>query len=79
MGAFQYEYWTVKITYPTGTCTVEYKGKNRESVVRQIERDRKQSNSEENLQKPWLKRMDQILNVDYTTLKLDRIGYQRRF
>ena len=79
MTTFQFEWWTVKIKYSTGIYTVEYKGKNKESVLRQIEKDRKQSNSEENLQKPWLERMDQILDVDYDSLTLNRKGYQRRF
>lgn len=79
MGSFEYEWWTVSIRFPAGVCVCEYKGKSKESVIRQINREIKQSNSKENLELPIWKQKQQILQVYWETLKLDRKGYQRLF
>lgn len=46
MTKFHYEWWTVEIKFHTGVLVCEYKGKCKESVIRQIKRDFEESNSE---------------------------------
>ena len=75
--SFNYEWWTVEITDEAGTLTWEFKGKNREGVVRQVEKAVKDSNSEENQRKDVWHRKPRIIGVNWETLKLDRTGYQR--
>ncbi len=77
MKAFNYEWWTVSIRFTTGTVTCEFKGKNKENVIRQIKRSFKASNSPENLNAHWWEYQNQMIEVYWDTLKLDRIGYQR--
>ena len=79
MSKFHYEWWTVNIKYPTGTRCREYKGKNKDGVIKQIKKEIKYTNSPENLNKPILFQDARIVSVDWDTLKLDRIGYQRKF
>lgn len=68
---FNYEWWTVSIKSTTGVDTWEFKGKNRENIIRQITKEVKAVNS--------VKRgfVPQIVEVYWNTLKLDRIGFQR--
>lgn len=66
MKTFEYEWWTVNIYFLTGGCKCEFKGKSRETVVRQINKYIKDNR-------------DEILSVDWTSMELDRKGYQRRF
>lgn len=78
MTKFHYEWWTVEIKFHTGVLVCEYKGKCKESVIRQIKRDFEESNSEKNLNcKYWWEQKDQMLEVYWDTLKLDRIGFKR--
>ena len=44
MTKFHYEWWTVEIKFHTGVLVCEYKGKCKESVIRQIKRDFEESN-----------------------------------
>lgn len=77
--SFQYEWWTVQMTVEgNGVMTAEYKGKSREHVVRQIEKEIAFTNSDKNLSAGW-KRQNRILDVFWNTLTLDRIGYKREF
>lgn len=77
-GSFQYEWWTVQMTVEGhGVMTAEYKGKSRDHVVRQIERDVAFTNSEKNLTADVWHRQNRILDVFWGTLELDRVGYQR--
>lgn len=73
---FEYEWWTVKIRFATGTVPCVYKGKNKESIIKQIEREVKRSNTPENLQ---TMRYMPIKEVFWDTLTFDRKGYQRLF
>lgn len=77
MAKFNYEWWTVEVRFDCGTIVCEYKGKNKENVIRQIKKDFKDTNSQENLNAPWWKRRNQMVEVYWETLELDRIGYQR--
>ena len=77
MGSFQYEWWTVDIRSETGRLTWEFKGKNKDSVIKQIEREIKRRDSEKNLAKDCWHREARILEVYWDTLTLDRTGYQR--
>lgn len=65
MANFQYEWWTVDIRYRVGICSTEFKGKNRDSVIRQIKKEEASD--------------DLIIEVLWDTLQMDRKGYQRRF
>lgn len=77
MSNFHYEWWTVRILDTTGWCTWEFKGKNRENVVRQINAEVSDTNSKENTTRPFWKRKPKIIKVDWDSLTLDRVGYQR--
>lgn len=77
MKTFNYEWWTVTIRFDCGTMDCEYKGKNKENIIRRIKKDFEYTNSKENLNAPWYKRKSQILEIYWETLRLDRIGYQR--
>lgn len=78
-GSFQYEWWTVQMTVEgNGVMTAEYKGKSRDHVIRQIEKEIAFTNSEKNLSAGW-KRQSRILDVFWNTLTLDRVGHQREF
>lgn len=79
MGRFQYEWWTVNITFENGTYTCEYKGKTKYHIIRQIEKEIAYTNSEANLNKNIYVRKARILSVDWASLKLDRVGYQRLY
>lgn len=65
MANFQYEWWVVDIRYRAGICSVEFKGKDRDSVIRQIKKEEASD--------------DLIVEVLWDTLQMDRKGYQRRF
>lgn len=80
-GSFQYEWWTVDIRLGVGRITAEFKARDKEHVIKQIEREVKKTNSPENLAKPWYDRTwrQPIKEVYWETLKLDRVGYERRF
>ena len=79
--SFEFEWWTVSIRFPTGIQKCVYKGKTKETIIKQIEREVKKSNSPENLARPVFdpKRKQQILEVLWDTLTFDRKGYQRLF
>jgi len=77
MANFNYEWWTVEMMLDAGRYTCEYKGKSKDHIIRQIEKDVKYTNSEKNLSKPCWERRNQIKEVFWDTLKLDRIGFQR--
>lgn len=76
MGAFEYEWWTVDVKTEGGTITYEFKGKNRENVIKQINKEVKKSNDPD---LPWWERGARIIEVFWNTLTLDRVGYQRKF
>ena len=77
MASFNYEWWTVSIKDQSGTNTWEFKGKSKEHIVRRIEKEIADTNSEKNLAKDCWHRKPAIIEVYWDTLKLDRIGYQR--
>ena len=79
MANFQYEWWTVDIRYHTGIYHCEFKGKNKDNIIKQIEKEIKYTNSNENLSKPWFLQENRIIEVYWDTLKLDRKGYQRLY
>lgn len=76
---FEYEWWTVDITYATGKLSTIWKGKNRDNVVKQIMKEFMESNSEENAMKPVYLRKDRIDSIHWDTMKLDHVGYNRCF
>ena len=78
-GSFQYQWWTVEILFDCGKMTAEYKGKSKDGVIKQIEKEIAFTNSEKNLSASWLERKNQIKKVYWDTMKLDRVGYQREF
>lgn len=71
MANFHYEWWTVSIKSTTGVETWEFKGKNKENVIRQIKKEVEAVNGGKRGFVP------QIVEVYWNTLKLDRIGFQR--
>jgi len=77
MASFNYEWWTVRIRDTAGWLTWEFKGKSRDHVVRQIKKEIADTNSEDNANRPVWKRRAAIIEVDWESLTLDRIGYQR--
>lgn len=75
--SFQYEWWTVEMLIQGhGRMTAEYKGKNKESIIKQIRKEVAFTNSEKNLTADVWHRQNRIQEVFWDTLKLDRIGYQ---
>ena len=68
---FHYEWWTVSIKATTGIDTWEFKGKNKENIIRQIKKEVEAINSGKRGFVP------QIIEVYWDTLKFDRIGFQR--
>ena len=76
-GTFQYEFWTVEIRYDVGRFLTEFKAKDKEHAIRQIEKEIKFTNSEKNLSASWQRRRNRIIEVYWDTLKLDRVGYYR--
>ncbi len=80
MSGFQYEWWTVQMTVEGhGVMTAEYKGKSRDHVIKQIEKDVAFTNSDKNLTAGWQTRQSRIFDVFWNTLTLERTGYQRKF
>ena len=78
MASFNYGWWTIDIVYEGGCkYSTEFKGKTKDSVIRQIRKFAEYCNSEENLSKPVWLRKQRVLSVEWDTLKLDRTGYQR--
>ena len=77
MGRFNYEWWTIKITDQSGTNTWEFKGKSKDHVIRQIRKEYNDTNSAENAARDYWHRKPRILSIDWDSLTLDRIGYQR--
>lgn len=75
MAQFNYEWWSVKIRFTNGTFTYEVKAKSKEHAIRQIKKDYKFSNSEENLSKPWWERREQMVEVLWDTMTFERYGY----
>ena len=71
MKTFNYEWWIVSIRFTNGTVYCEFKGKNKENIIRQIKKEVKEINSGQRGYQP------QIIEVYWETLRLDRIGYQR--
>lgn len=71
MKTFNYEWWVVSIHFTNGTVDCEFKGKNKENIIRQIKKEVKEINSGKRGYQP------QIIEVHWETLRLDRIGYQR--
>ena len=62
--SFNYEWWTVRIKERTGILTWEFKGKSKDHIIKQIQKEMKKGD---------------ILEVYWDTLTLDRIGYQRLY
>lgn len=79
MNKFQYEWYTIKIKDQSGTLNYEFKGKSKESVIKQIKKMVEYTNSEENAKLDIWHRQPKILEVYWETLTLDRKGYQRKF
>ena len=79
MKSFHYEWYTVDIRTESGILTYEFKGRSRDSVIRQINKRAEYTNSDKNLSQSWLYREARMLEIFWDTLTLDRTGYQRRF
>lgn len=79
MTKFQYEWHTIDIRFGVGTITCEYKGKNKDVVIKHIKREYEKSNSVENMSKPIAIRKQPMIEIFWNTLKLDRVGYKREF
>ena len=77
MASFNYEWYIVDIVYENGKYPTEFKAKTRETVVRQIDKYVKDSNSEEKQSLDIWHRPQKVLSVDWNTLRLDRTGHQR--
>lgn len=77
MAEFHYEWWTVDIRDACGRMTWEFQGKDRDHIIRQIEKEVKFTNSEKNALMDFWHQKPKILEVYWDTLKLDRIGYRR--
>lgn len=78
MKTFEYQWWTVQIQSETGVCTWEFKGKDKDHVIKQITKEVTKTNSPENLKKSFFQgRKERIIKVFWETLKLDRTGFQR--
>lgn len=77
MAAYHYEWWTVDIRDEAGRNTWEFKGKSRDHVVKQIDREVAYTNSDANAAKDYWHRKPRILEVYWETLRHDRTGYQR--
>lgn len=74
---FRFEWWTVEIRDQLGTCTWEFKGKSKEHVIKQINKEVSDTKSDKNKQREIWCRKPEILEVYWDTLKLDRVGHQR--
>lgn len=74
MGSFQFEWWTVKVHEATGHVKWEIKAKNRDNAIKQIKKMAKDHDEFVQTVRP-----DFSTVVFGDTLKLDRVGYQRRF
>jgi len=74
---FEYEWWTVSIRFPHGVITCQYKGKSKEHIIKQINREIVCSNKPDNLARSFwdAKRKDQILEVYWDTLKFSRVRF----
>ena len=79
MAKFNYEHWTVEITDEAGTTTWEFKGKDKDHVIKQIMKEVADSNSEQNLNRTMWQRKPMIKSVNWDSMLLDRTGYNRRF
>lgn len=77
MASFKYEWWTVKIQDEAGISTCEFKGRSKENVIKQIQKEVQDSNSETNFMRDVWHRKPKIIKVFWETLTLERIGYQR--
>ena len=69
----------LKINPELGTLNYEFKGKFKESVIKQIKKMVEYTNGEENAKLDIWHRQPKILEVYWETLTLDRKGYQRKF
>lgn len=79
MAQFNYEWWTVDITDESGTCTWIFKGRNRQTITKQIEKCVRETNSEKNASMPVWYRKPKILAVHWDTFKIDHVGYNRLY
>ena len=79
MSQYHYEWWDVVITDESGTMTWEFKAKDKEHVIARIKEAIRDTNSDVNQARDFWHRRPRILNVQWDTLTLDRVGYQRRF
>ena len=77
MANFNYEWWTVDIIFENGTYTCEFKGRNKSTVIKQIQKMVEENNSEKNQMRDVWHRQPKVIAVNWESLKLDRIGYQR--
>ena len=74
MGNFQYEWWTVEAREATGLITWEVKAKNRGNAEKQFRQMAKEHDAFIQSRRPDFRTV-----VFWETMKVDRIGYQRRF
>ena len=74
---YSYEWYTVDIVYSNGRHTTEFKAKDRDSVIRQINTFVRLSNSDKMQSLNVFLRPQRVIAVDWNTLKLDRVGHQR--
>lgn len=79
MGEFKFEWWTIDIRDECGRMGWEFKGKDRDHVIKQIEKEIKSTNSKRNASSDVFHRRPKILEVYWDTLQLNRIGYTRKF
>ena len=79
MGNFQYEWWTVTIRDESGVVTYLFKGRSKESVIKQINKEVAESKSEQNKNRDCWHRKPEIIEVKWDTMSLVKKGYQREF
>lgn len=74
--SFEYEWWTVDLQLGIGRITTQFKGRDKDHVIRQINNYVKRTNSPENLADPWHKKGNPVKSVYWETLMFDRKGFQ---
>ena len=78
MVKFNYEYYTVDVIYTVGKMTTEFKGRDRDHVIKQIKSWMVRKNKQHtDTSIPWWKRGEGVKEIIWETLKLDRTGHQR--
>lgn len=77
--SWQYEWWVVNVTTEVGAFAIEFKGKSKAHIIKQINKAVADSNSEENAKRDVWHRQPKIICVDWDSLRMVRKGYQRLY